>query len=100
MASLFVRFKKYFRRIVDGAGERCRECNRPINYAISGSEYVPLRHRCRSRPPGRISRDLVLDDGENDQEDEDLCEGSRIERGFAMAEMASDLDYVDLGFIR
>ena len=95
MATLFVRFRRVFRKMVDGRGERCPCCNRPISYEILGSAYVPRYHACntlRKRRSGRVIQQVV-DDGENDPADEDMAEGARIERGFAMMELRDALDF-------
>jgi transposase len=93
MAVLFVHFKRRFRKVINGHGECCECCGQPFNYQIEGSGYERLPHKCRR--PGRVIIH-VDDDDENDPDDEEMLEGARIERGFAMMEMRDELEYASL----
>ena len=95
MAVLFVSFKRKFRKLINGKGECCECCGKPFNYQIEGSGYEKLPHRCKPRRSGRTFH-LVYDGVENGPDDEELLEGARIERGFAMMEMRDDLEYSSL----
>lgn len=89
MQILYIRWHKYFRKLINGVGEGCPHCRRPYRYTVSGSEYVRRQHRCRR---GRSVHEVFDEDDEVADEEEHL-EGARIHRGFAMHEMSHALDY-------
>jgi hypothetical protein len=82
----------HFRRTVDGVADVCPHCQRPNRFRLNaaGDDYVKLEHRCRRH---RGSKAAVDEDGESTDIDDEMLEGARIERGFAMISMANEFDY-------
>ncbi len=84
----------HFRRTVDDVADVCCHCQRPNRFRLNaaGDDYIKLVHRCRVRLDPRNDGDDEDVRYAEDLDDE-MLEGARIERGFAMIAMANEFDY-------
>lgn len=75
----------HFRRTVGDVADVCCHCQRPNRFRLNaaGDDYIKLEHRCRRHRDSKAGID----------EDDEMLEGARIERGFAMIAMANEFDY-------
>jgi hypothetical protein len=87
----------HLRRTVDGIGDRCTCCNRPLRFKRKdGGDIVACKHQCSAGGRGsgerigggkRLTENSwagVVEDGGTDDENDESLLGNRLAHGFAM----------------